>query len=133
MANGGLSPRSGTVSYRYGRGDWLFEDIKRSALAKPDPRGHTAAAVAHEAPLRQTLMGVELAPKLARFRVSAVVAHDSRRGRHLEQEQQMDANEFARLLERLYREKPDVFRRLSSVMRLPEAERLEALQKLVRQ
>ncbi len=45
----------------------------------------------------------------------------------------MDANEFARLLERLYREKPDAFRRLSSVMRLPEAERLEALQKLVRQ
>lgn len=45
----------------------------------------------------------------------------------------MNADEFARRLERLYREKPDAFRKLSSIMRLPEAERLEALRKLVRQ
>lgn len=48
------------------------------------------------------------------------------------QELKMDADEFQRLLERLYREQPNAFRKLSSIMRLPEAERLEALQQLVR-
>jgi hypothetical protein len=45
----------------------------------------------------------------------------------------MNADELGRCLERLYREEPEVFRRLSSVMRLPEPERMEALRKLVQQ
>lgn len=45
----------------------------------------------------------------------------------------MNVDELEQRLERLYREKPEVFRRLSSIMRLPEPERMEALRKLLQQ